>query len=192
MSHRAEVERVRTDPHQVVQDARDLVEHRPDPLRALRCFDPEQALDREHVGVLVAHHRHVIQAIHVADRLVERLGFGEFLGAAMQEADVRIGALHDLAVHLQDQAQHAVRGRMLRTEVERVVADLGVVEAGCIHQRHGLCGFDLALMGSNAHDLASVGFAVGLPMSGLLVGSERRARPLPAGFRSAPSPAAVL
>ncbi len=41
----------------------------------------------------------------------------------MQQADVRVGALHDFAVHLQHQAQHAVRGRVLRAEVQRVVAD---------------------------------------------------------------------
>ena len=41
----------------------------------------------------------------------------------MQKPDMRVGALHHLAVHLQDQAQHAVRGRMLGTEVQRVVAD---------------------------------------------------------------------
>src|SRR5690606_7643173 len=57
-------------------------------------------------------------------RLVERLGLGQLLRAPMEQADVRVGTLHDLAVHLQDQAQHAVRGRMLRAEVERVVADL--------------------------------------------------------------------
>ena len=90
---------------------------------------PIRRLDRAHVGVLVAHHRHVVEAVHVADRLVERLGLGQLLGAAMQQADVRIGTLHDFAVHLQDQAQHAVRGRMLRAEVQRVVADFGAVEA---------------------------------------------------------------
>ena len=40
--HRAEVERVRTDPHQVVQDAGDLVEHRADVLRAFRRLDAHQ------------------------------------------------------------------------------------------------------------------------------------------------------
>ena len=84
----------------------------------------EQLLDREHVGVLVAHHRDVVEPVHVADRLVERLGLGELLGAAMQQADVRIGLLDHFAVHLEHQAQHAVRGRMLRAEVQRVVADL--------------------------------------------------------------------
>jgi hypothetical protein len=49
---------------------------------------------------------------------------GELLGAAMQQADVRIGLLDHLAVHLQHQAQHAVRRRMLRPEVHREVADL--------------------------------------------------------------------
>ncbi len=42
----------------------------------------------------------------------------------MQQADVRIGALDHLAVELEHEAQHAVRGRMLRAEVERVVLDL--------------------------------------------------------------------
>jgi hypothetical protein len=37
--------------------------------------------------------------------------------------------LDDLAVELQHQAQHAVRRRMLRAEVQRVVLDLGHVSA---------------------------------------------------------------
>jgi hypothetical protein len=36
---------------------------------------------------------------------------------------VRVGAHHHFAVHLQHQAQHAVRSRMLRAEVQGVVAD---------------------------------------------------------------------
>ena len=85
---------------------------------------PEQLLDRQHVGVLVAHHGHVVEPVHVADRLVERLALGELLGAAMQKPDVRVGLLDDLAVHLEHQAQHAVRRRMLRAEVHGVVAYL--------------------------------------------------------------------
>ena len=107
----------------MIQDAGDFVEHGADPLRAFRRFDLHQTFDGKHVGVLVAHHRHVIQTIHVTDRLVERLGFGEFLGAAMQKTDVRVSALDGFAVHFEDQTQHAVRGRMLRTEVQGVVAD---------------------------------------------------------------------
>ena len=38
---------------------------------------------------------------------------------------MRVGALDHLAAHLEHQAQHAVRRRMLRAEVDGVVADLG-------------------------------------------------------------------
>ncbi len=82
---------------------------------------PSKLLDRHHVGVLVAHHRHVVETIHVADRLIERLALGELLGRPVQQADVRVGLLDDLAVHLQHQAQHAVRGGMLRAEVQREI-----------------------------------------------------------------------
>ena len=123
--HRADIETVRAEPHQVIQDARDLIEHHADVLRALGRHDAEQALDRKHVGVLVAHHRDVVEPVHVADGLVEGLGLGELLGAPVQQADVRVGLLDDLAIELQHQAQHAVRRRMLRPEVHRVVADLG-------------------------------------------------------------------
>ena len=37
---------------------------------------------------------------------------------------MRIGALDDLAVHLQDEPQHAMRRRMLRPEIDRVAVDL--------------------------------------------------------------------
>jgi hypothetical protein len=115
---------VRAEPHQVVQDARDLVEHDTNVLRANRRRDSQQALDREHVTMLVAHHRYVVEPIHVADRLVERLALGELLRRAVQQADVRIGLLDDLAVELEHEPQHAVRGGMLRAEIQREVLDL--------------------------------------------------------------------
>jgi hypothetical protein len=42
----------------------------------------------------------------------------------MEQADVRVNALDDFAVQLHDQPEDAVRGRMLRTEVDRVIVDL--------------------------------------------------------------------
>ena len=121
--HRADVERVCAEPQEVIQDAGDLVEQYADVLRALGHLDAEQPLDRHHVGMFVDHHRHVVEAIHVGDGLDEGLVLGQFLGGAMQQADVRIGTLDHLAVQFQHQAQHAVRGRMLGAEIHRVVAD---------------------------------------------------------------------
>ena len=37
----------------------------------------------------------------------------------MEQADMRIDAGDDLAVHVEDHAQHAMRGRMLRAEIDR-------------------------------------------------------------------------
>jgi hypothetical protein len=115
---------VRTEPHEVIQDAGDLIEHRADVLRTQRRRDPKQLLDREHVGVLVAHHRDVVETIHVADRLIERLVLGELFSRTMQQTDVRVCLLNDLAIELQHEAQYAVCRRMLRAEVEREIVNL--------------------------------------------------------------------
>ena len=123
--HRADVETMRPEPHEVVQDAGDLVEHHADVLGAQRRSDAEQSLDGHHIGVLVAHHRDVVEPVHVADRLVVGLGLRELLGGAVQQADMRIGFLDDLAVELEHETQHAVRRRVLRTEVHGVGLDLG-------------------------------------------------------------------
>ena len=87
-------------------------------------LDAQQLLDGQAVGVLVAHHRDVVEPVHVGQRLDEGLALGQLLGGAVQQADVRVGALDDFAVELQHQAQHAVRRRVLRTEVQGVVLDL--------------------------------------------------------------------
>ena len=121
--HAADVERVRAEPQQVVEDPRDLVEHHADVLRAHRHLDAEQPLDREAVRVLVAHHRHVVEPVHVRQRLEVRPVLGELLGRAVQQADVRVRALDHLAVELEHEPQHAVRRRVLRPKVHRVVAD---------------------------------------------------------------------
>jgi hypothetical protein len=123
--HRTAIEAVRAQPHQVVQQARDLGEHHADVLRADRHVDAEQLLDRQAVGVLVGHHRHVVEPVHVGQRLDEGLALGELLGRAVEQPDVRVGTLDHLAVELEHEAQHTVRGRVLRAEVQRVVLDVG-------------------------------------------------------------------
>ena len=73
---------------------------------ALRHLGAEQLLDREHEGVLLHHRRDVVEAVEVGDALQVGALLDELLGAAVQEADVRVGALDHLAVHLEDEAQH--------------------------------------------------------------------------------------
>ena len=54
----------------------------------------------------------------------------QLLGAAMEKPDMRIDALHNLAIELEHQAQHAVRRRVLRSEIDGEVAQLSLVHVG--------------------------------------------------------------
>ena len=114
---------MRAQPEQVVQHAGDFGKHHTDVLRPNWHLNTQQLFDGQAVSVLVAHHGHVIQAVHVRQGLDVGLGFGQFFGGAVQQTDVRISSLDDFAVQLKDQTQHAVRGRVLRTEVQGVVLD---------------------------------------------------------------------
>ncbi|OIQ68002.1 hypothetical protein GALL_504100 [mine drainage metagenome] len=125
--HRPAVEAMRTQPHQVVEEAGDFGEHHPDVLPTQRHLDAQQLFDRQAVGVFVAHHRHVVEAVHVGQRLDIGLVLGQFFRGAVEQADVRIGTLHHFAVEFEHQAQHAVGRRVLRPEVQGVVLDVGHV-----------------------------------------------------------------
>ena len=75
--------------------------------------------------MLLVHRRDIVEPVEIGQRLQIGLLLDQLLGAAMQEPDMRIDALHDLAVELQHQAQHAMRRRMLRPEIDVEVADVG-------------------------------------------------------------------
>ena len=72
--------------------------------------------------MLLVHRRDVVEPVEIRDRLQVGLGLDQLLGAAMEQPDMRIDALDHLAVELEHQPQHAVRGRMLRAEVDGEVA----------------------------------------------------------------------
>ena len=73
--------------------------------------------------MLLVHRRDVVEPVEIRDRLQIGLVLDQLLGAAMQQPDMRIDALDDLAVELQHQPQHAVRRRMLRPEIDGEVAE---------------------------------------------------------------------
>ena len=116
-----DIHRVAGGVQDMVEDARDLREHHADILRALGNLDVRQLLDGQHIAVLHAHRRHVIEAVHVRQRLEVGLRLAQLFRAAVEQADVRIAPLDDLAVELHDQPQHAVRRGVLRPEVDHVV-----------------------------------------------------------------------
>ena len=120
----AAVERVGGDIQQVVQDARARRTSCGSRARARRPRSAAAAPPpaRRHAPAFIGDD--IVEAIHVGHRLHVGLVLDQLLGAAMQQADMRIGTLHHLALHLEDEAQHAMRRRVLRAEIDGVAVDL--------------------------------------------------------------------
>jgi len=112
----------------MVQDARDLAKHGTDELGARGDLDVEQLLDSQREDLFVGHHGYVVETVEVGQGLHIRLVLAQLLGTAVQQADVGIGTDDLLAIELENQTQHAVGGRVLRTEVDRVVANLAALD----------------------------------------------------------------
>src|SRR5690242_4618257 len=74
--------------------------------------------------MLLVHRRDVIEPVEIRKRLEIGLVLDQLLGAAMQQPDMRIDALDDLAVEFEHQAEHPVRGGMLRSEIDGELAVL--------------------------------------------------------------------
>src|SRR3546814_6307243 len=73
---------------------------------------------------------------------------------------MRVAALDDLAVQLHDQAQNAVRGRMLRAEVDRVVLDFRIAQRRVRRVGHMVQLFQIV-----GHQALSSGLAAPWPWS---------------------------
>src|SRR6516164_10101774 len=104
------------------QESPDLAVEHPDQLAAPGHLKAQKLLDGEHERMLLIHRRDIVEPIEIAERLQIGLVFDQLLGAAVQKADMRIDALDDLAVQFKDETQHAVRGRMLWSEIDGEVA----------------------------------------------------------------------
>jgi hypothetical protein len=135
------------DVQDVRQDPADLAEQHPDDLAAPGHVDIDQPLDGQAEGMLLVHRRHVIEAVEIGNVLEVGARLHQLLGAAMEQADVRVDPFDDLAVQLQHQAQHAVGGRVLGPEVDVELADRGLGQGvfrricGLLGRSHGQGGF---------------------------------------------------
>ena len=73
--------------------------------------------------MLLVHRRDIVEPVEIGHGLEIGLVLDQLLGAAVQEPDMRVDAIHDLAVELQHEAQHAVRRGVLRPEIDGEVAN---------------------------------------------------------------------
>jgi len=110
------------DSHKVVKNAGDLCKQGPNPLGAFRDLNIQQLFDGQGKTLFVGHHGDIVEAVEVGHGLQVGFIFDQLLGAAVQQADMGVGAYDLLAVELEKQAQYAVGGGMLGPEVDGVMA----------------------------------------------------------------------
>src|ERR1043165_1135517 len=128
--HRADVERVRSQPDEVRADALQLAHEDADDLRAFRNLKAQKLLDGHAVGEVVAERVEVVHPVGDDDALLILLILEELLHPRVQVADVGRALDDHLAVEDEFEAQDAVGRRVLRPErdghlrVERAVNDL--------------------------------------------------------------------
>ena len=118
-AHRADIERVRAQPHQMAVQPRKLGHHHAHPLRARRNLDLQQLFHRQRVHQIVRKVGQIVDAVGQRDHLLPGLLLALLFDAGVQEADVGHGLDDGLAFQFEHDPQHAVRGGMLRPHVER-------------------------------------------------------------------------
>src|SRR6516225_5440786 len=119
---RTDVHRLRGDVEKMRQETADLAVENADQLAATRYLDAEQLFGRKTKRVLLVHRGDIVEPVEIRNRLQIGLLLDQLLGTAMQETDMWIDALDHLSVQFQDKAQNSVSGGMLRSEVDRKVA----------------------------------------------------------------------
>ena len=135
------------------KQAADLAIKHTDELGAPRNRNAEKPLDRERIRVLLIHRRDVVEPIQIRHVLQVRARLHQFFGAAMQEADMRVDPLDHLAVELEHEAQHAMRRRMLRPEVDREIAEVRLVHDLAAYDRPSPFAFSSPGNGGPSHGL---------------------------------------
>ncbi len=102
----------------MARDAGQLGHERAQPASLARHLDLEQLLGRKRRSLLAHHPAHVVAAVHQRAELVVLAVLGQLLDAAVQVAKRGLRGDDLLAVYLDDQSQHAMRGRVLRPHVD--------------------------------------------------------------------------
>ena len=92
----------------------------------LTCNDPAVPVDDTNLVLRAAHSFRTATGWTGGARFVleKRIPMGAGLGGGSSNAAIALRALNHLAIHFQDEAQHAVSRRVLRPEVHREVAEL--------------------------------------------------------------------
>src|ERR1700761_5214166 len=126
--------------------------------------------------MLLIDRRDIVEPVEIRNRLEIGLVLDQLFGAAVEQADMRVDPLDHLAVKLEHQPQHAMRGRMLRPEIDGESA-LDIARGGVGFQHHASSFTLAALAATRALNLSQAT-------------TKRSCRPSP--IRSMPSCALTL
>lgn len=117
---RAEVVGERADADQMAVDAVEFRHDHADELRAARHLEPCELLDGACKAEIVVHRRDVVEPVRIGEPLHVGARLQEFLDAAMQVTEHRLGLYDAFAVERELHLQDAVRRRVLRPHVEKI------------------------------------------------------------------------
>ncbi len=106
-------------------DPRQFGHQHPDILRADRRFDAQELLHRQREGQVVRRRAEIVEPVGQRKNLGVGEALGQFFGAAVEVADMRVHARDIFAVQLEDEPQHPMRAGMLRAEVEKHLPGVG-------------------------------------------------------------------
>merc|ERR1712110_1216999 len=85
-----------------------LSEEHPDILGPEGHVDVEQLLNSQRIGLLIAHHGHIVKSIKVGESLQICLVLYKLLSASVKKANVGVSSCHCLTIQLKDQPEHTV------------------------------------------------------------------------------------
>ena len=136
--HRPHIHRLCGHIEQMVEHAANFRIEHPDQAGAARHDGAGELLNRQTPSVLLIHRSDIIKPIKIGQVLQISPAFHQLFCAAVQQPNMRIAALDNLAVQFQHQPQHTMRGRMLWTEVDIEITNLllagqSVVKFGAVH-----------------------------------------------------------
>jgi len=126
---------VRAQPDKVRGETLQLGADDPEHLGARRNLHPHQFLDCQGIAQVVGHGRDVVHAIGVGQKVLVADRLALLLEAGVQIPDVGVGRDDRFAVELDHDAQHAVRGGVLRAHVQdHVLVGVGLLGRHLLHR----------------------------------------------------------
>ena len=127
-----EVDRGRTQPHEVRDDPAQLAGDDPKHLAPLRNLDAHQLFDRQGQTHVVGHRRQIVHAVGERHDLIVVAVLAEFFKPTVQVADMWNDPHHDFPVELHHQTQNTVGCRVLGADIHQhvVATECGLFPIG--------------------------------------------------------------